>query len=147
VEKQLADLASMTNQRFKKLEDSIEQLSSRSKSQTGRENGERSETMPIYKCKGKDCGFATDDIAEFVLHTVKENLPKPSEEREEETPPAPRKRHQTAKDWLSCPECSPAFEKAIVELGIPEKLGYAKKEPEKQEKTEKRKKGGGQLEL
>jgi len=78
--------------------------------------------MPVYKCKGKDCSFATDDIADFVVHTVKENMPKAETTVEEPV----KKRHETAEDYLSCPECFPKFEKAFLARGYEKK-----KEPEK----------------
>ncbi|NVM23522.1 MAG: hypothetical protein HWN68_17285 [Desulfobacterales bacterium] len=86
----------------------------------------RSGEMPLYKCKGKDCGYATDDLSDFVVHTVKENLPKP------QTETAPRtKRHETVKDYLNCPECFPKFEKEFLARG------YRKPEEKKKETEQK----------
>ena len=63
--------------------------------------------VSAYRCKGKNCKFATDDIGEFIRHVI----------REETHPPKPKVRHKTAKDYAECPECSPALEKELLKRG------------------------------
>jgi len=80
--------------------------------------------VPIYKCKGKDCGFATDDIGDFIEHKIKESLPRAESESPAEPEP---KKHMTAKDYLDCPECFPKFEAEFL------RRGYAKHAEKKAE--------------
>ena len=79
--------------------------------------------LPIYRCKGKDCSFSTDNIEDYVPHVVEERLEHAlSRLREErkpaappEEPPEPSKpRHTTIKEYLDCPECYPKFEDAML---------------------------------
>ena len=74
--------------------------------------------MPLYRCKGKNCNFATDDIGEYVRHIIKE----------ETSPPKETTRHKTAKDYLECPSCTPKFEKEFLERG------YTKPEEKREKK-------------
>ena len=79
--------------------------------------------MPeLYKCKGKDCGYSTDDIHDFITHVVRENVPKAPEPVEPEP-----KTHRTVKDYLDCPECFPKFEKEFLARG------YTKPKEEEEE--------------
>jgi len=82
--------------------------------------------VPIYKCKGKDCGYATDDIGDFIDHKIRDSLPKAAEPAEVPAEPVPKK-HMTAKDYLDCPECFPKFEAEFL------KRGYAKQTQKKAE--------------
>jgi len=123
--KEIAELAKLVNERFGKLETRVENVEKASP--IGDRNGgqEGGSETPIYKCKGANCGFATDDLSDFVTHVVRENLPKPAaEERHEDDTPPPKK-HETVDDYLNCPECFPKFEAAFV------KRGYKKPETEK----------------
>ena len=63
--------------------------------------------MPLYRCKGKNCDFATDDIGEYVRHIIKE----------ETSPPKETRRHKTARDYLECPSCASKFEKEFLARG------------------------------
>ncbi len=76
--------------------------------------------MAKYACKGKGCGFSTDDLEEFVRHLVGH--------RQEAS--APKGTHRSAREYLECPQCKPKFEKALVERGwkSPEEAKAAKKE-------------------
>ena len=74
--------------------------------------------MPLYRCKGKNCNFATDDIGEYVRHII----------REETSPPKETTRHKTARDYLECPSCYSMFEKEL------QKRGWTKPKPEEKKK-------------
>lgn len=77
--------------------------------------------MPEYRCKGKNCNFATDDIGEFIRHVI----------REEAHPPKPKVRHKSAGDYVACPECYPRLEKELL------KRGWTKPEEKKKETEQK----------
>lgn len=97
--------------------------------------------LPIYRCKGKDCTFSTDNIEDFVPHVVEERLEsalgKLRQERAqttapEEPPEPPKARHTTIKEYLDCPECYPKFEDAMLKHPkFQEKLGKTQAEPKK----------------
>ena len=73
--------------------------------------------LALYRCGEEGCDFSTDDLGAFVGHAVDENLRRltPPEEGEE-WGHKPRV-HRTTKDFLDCPECSPMFEKILLEKG------------------------------
>jgi len=118
-------MKAMLDARLKPLEESLGSVSSELTSLRERQpslpssDGEKTD-VPLYKCKNGKCGFATDDLDAYLDH-------KHGHYHEEETPPAPRKRHETVDEFLSCPECRPRFDKRYVEEG----WTPPKKEPEK----------------
>jgi len=107
-------------------------MEKRLNSLSGEESSEAVE-MPIYKCRGKGCGFTTDDLGallehhdEHLLEKVRSLIQPTVEEPKPE--PKPKKRHKTVRDFLTCPECRPAFEKAFMEMGwTPPKKSKAKR--------------------
>jgi len=96
----------------------------------GSSSNNETSKLRIFKCRGKDCGFATDELDVFIDHIVEEKL------KAREAAPAPEaetpKRHRTAKEWLDCPECYPKFEKVFFEhpkiLEALKARGYVKTE-------------------
>jgi len=68
---------------------------------------------PIYRCSGKGCGFATDDLEAFVRHVLDEKLVKSLPTAE----PPKTVEHKTVRDYLSCPECYPKFESLLLARG------------------------------
>lgn len=118
--KDLAELAATVQNRLDGMEKKIGEKFSNP-------NGGESE-VPLYRCKGKDCSFSTDSIEDYVEHRVKEVLgeTKSKPAATDEAKPVPV-RHETAKDYLDCPECFPKFEKEFLAKG------YRKPEEKKKE--------------
>lgn len=81
--------------------------------------------MPTYRCSKEGCSFTTDDVEAFVKHVLDERLIKelPTAERQKTTI------HKTVRDYLSCPECFPKFEKLLLARGWTRKT--EKKETER----------------
>jgi len=129
----LDNLLEVVNQRFQTVEDTIRQLSSSSSGEESLKSSGGADT-PIYKCKGRGCTFATDDLDAYIDHKVKENQPKPAPAEEPLEAEAAKVRHKNVDDFLDCPECRPRFDKRYVKDG----WTPPKKEPEK-----KPEKGGG----
>jgi len=80
--------------------------------------------MPTYRCSGKGCGFATEDLDAFVRHVLNEKLLRTLPTAE----PRKARTHQTVRDYLNCPECYARFEKVLLARG------WKKKSEEKAEK-------------
>jgi len=127
VEKSLDGFQNVTGEISSHLSELDRRLSQSSGSQRG--EGE----VPLYKCKGPNCGFTTDDIGTLLEHRDEHLLKKvegllhSAEPEPVEPKPQPRK-HKTAKEFLDCPDCSPAFLREI------ESRGYAKQEPKPEKK-------------
>lgn len=115
--KDLAELAETVEERFQSLRKEIGEKSS------SRHEGESE--LPLYRCKGKDCAFSTDSIEDYVEHRLNEVL-ESKKTPDTETPVSRPVKHETAEDYLNCPECFPKFEKAFL------KRGYTKKEEKKE---------------
>ena len=124
--KDLEKLGEAWAQKFSKTEKEIGEIYSRlDKTNAKPSQLEGADELPIYKCRGKDCTFSTDNIPDLVDHVTDEKvsavLKRLSEENkkpalEEETEKA-KPLHETTKEFLDCPNCRPKFEKAFKELG------------------------------
>jgi len=73
--------------------------------------------MSIYKCRGKDCKFATDDLDAYIDHKVEEGLRGGEASTLLTEREAPKVGHRKVEDYLGCPECRPKFDEAYKKLG------------------------------
>lgn len=91
--------------------------------------------MPLYKCKGKDCGFTTDDLGVLLEHHDEHLLSKVQSvlHPTDETRPEP-KRHKTAREFVDCPDCRTSLIREFEAAG----WKVAKPEPEKAGEKAKR---------
>ena len=118
----LTELAHAFHERLGEMQKQVGELSRKFEEVPTEELGE---AKRLYRCEAEGCGFVTDDLGAFVGHAVDEKLRRltPPEEGEE-WGHKPRV-HRTTKDFLDCPECSPMFEKILLEKG------WKKPEPER----------------
>lgn len=89
------------------------------------------ENTPKYRCRGKGCNFETEDVGDFVEHTVGEqlkpmqdqlaSLSKPAQPQQDQPP---QKRHKDWDEFMDCPECAPKLESTLL------KRGWRKPEPQ-----------------
>jgi len=133
--KELKEFGEATEKRFQGLEESLKRIGEQSSNPNPASNQEGSE-MPLYKCKNGNCAFSTEDLDAFIDHKIAHSKTE-SKPAEEAAPPAPKKRHETVDDFLNCPECRPRFDQRYLKEG----WTPPKKEPEKEEETQKKKRG------
>jgi len=128
-----------TKAMLKPLEESLGSLSSDLKSvneKLSRPSPEKGEPdMPIYKCKNGKCSFATDDLDAYLDHMIDHKIHEKPTEEETSSEPRPR-RHQTAEEYVNCPECRERFVKAFGEIGY--SVTKKEQEPEKKEKPKRK---------
>ena len=125
--KDLEKLGEAWAEKFSKTEKEIGKIYSRLDQKNAKPSElEGADELPIYKCRGKDCTFSTDNIPDLVDHVTDEKVSavlkrlseenkKPALEQDTETAKPPL--HETTKEFLDCPNCRPKFEKAFKELG------------------------------
>jgi len=120
--KELEELAESWKSKFKTLEERIGEVSSRPSENPNSQSEEGDNVATIYKCRGKDCAFSTDNIEDYVHHVTDERIAKAIEKipHSASVPPeeeAIKRPHRSVKEIMACPECKPKFEDAFKSLG------------------------------
>ena len=135
--KELEELAKAWDERITPIEKRVGEITSSLQAQrTGSEKG-GSAKLPIYKCKGKECRFATDNIEDYVDHVTGEKVSAALKTLEKETAPkedeheTPKKRYHTFSEYLDCPTCKPKAEELLKSKGWTPPTAEAPKEKPK----------------